>query len=484
MNRYTQPYGVHRTMQTGRLGHLGCIHKMHLTPAETISGKVSIKARFNQFNKPLMNDFIGDIWSIYVPYRMLWDGWTDFIAEISNTPPPTTTTRYRFLGAHDNEGTITEWSKWEIEAYKLIYNLYFARIDVINDLDPIDDAYFSTDNLKNFGAVVPPRSNGLMSKLQANVTTTPAAHNDEAIDGTIHTSPDGDPSHVLLEDDGAGAAHNLDLDDLEQQIPIYKEMKRRAHYGSEYEDIMARLGTKLKRDTPERPEVWGRKRVRINVSDSLQGGDTTQTGYMVATCEMTLPKRYAPEHGILLTLMTYRPDIHFFDNIDSPLSTYDYQNQIPQFPNNYWMPHFETSKKVPLYDTTIINDPSERLYGYINHLDWYRYATNQKFGEFTETNSSLMPRRLAFAETNQDIIDAMNYDNLFTGNITQSTDPILVGTSNDAAGASSGIVINTNNTASTRRLVGGDAHYMQRNDWNIKRQSPVTPVNIIENRSL
>ena len=452
MNRYTQPYGIHRTMQKGRLGHLGCIHKMHLTPAETISGKVSIKARFNQFKKPLMNDFIGDIWSIYVPYRMLWDGWTDFISEISNTPPPTTDQCYKFLGAHAHDDNITSWSKMEIEAYKLIYNLYFARIDVVNDLDAIDDAYFTADsgNRNNFGAVVPPRSNGLMSRLQANITATPADHSDESNDPDIHTSPDGDPSHVLLEDDSAGAAHNLDLDDLEQQIPIYKEMKRRATYGSEYEDIMARLGTKLKRDTPERPEVWGRKRVRVNVSDALQGGDTSQTGYAVVTADMNLPKRYAPEHGILLTLMTYRPDIHVYDNVDNMLSTYVSNTNLPSFPTSYWMPHFENSRNIPVLDTHYATEPSESVKGYIKHHDWYRYATNQYFGINNSIVDDMLPSPQATDESTDDVISLMNYDSLF----------------------------------STNQLVTEYAHYLQRNDWNIKRQSPVTPVNIIENRSL
>lgn len=450
MKRY--PYNhSHRVSNINKIGHLGCVGKFDTVPGDTISGKVSGKVRFNQFKKPFVHDIVADVWMVYFPYRLLWDNWTNFITENQSSwtdLPTNQTSDLPLLFQHQNAAGDRRFSNFAEEAYKLCYNLYFARDEVLND-SPALTSISATDKL--WGTAVPPKTNGLYSRLQKET---------EADRNVITNDPDriadeDDPSQVPLKDgaDADSALDHIDIKDLEDQIPIYKEMRRRATYGDEYEDIMSRLGTKLKRDTPERPEVWARKRIRIPVSDALAGGDTSYNGYAVGTWSMNVPRRYAPEHGIVLTLMSYRPDVHLNQSNNQWLDNSEgYSNIASSQVGNYWMPHHETARTMPV-NAGQLNQNSNGTtdLGYIKQYDWYRYPVNLTGYSPDDTTINQDGWFLPDISRNETTgeLSAFDYDTLFTNNKITSA-----------------------------------GHAIQRCDWQLNMQRPVTPIALLENRTL
>jgi len=102
---------------------------LEVAPGDTISGPLDVSAKSATTVGLVGNRAYLDIAVFYVPFRLLWSGWTDFISKKSGTIPTVANLSYVNF---QNEYTVTpsasvftELVPWNRRASNLIYNKFY-----------------------------------------------------------------------------------------------------------------------------------------------------------------------------------------------------------------------------------------------------------------------------------------------------------------------------------------------------------------------
>lgn len=165
-------HSVKTTFNAGQLIPFDC---MEILPGDTFNVETNMLARLQTLITPLMDDLYLDVYYFFVPNRLIWDHWKEFMGENSKTSwyPTTTYTipTIDIAGNADLKGTVLDYlgvpvnttsnsnvalsiNALPVRAYGLIWNEWF-RDENLQDplLVPTSDATvtFDRDNASNGG---------------------------------------------------------------------------------------------------------------------------------------------------------------------------------------------------------------------------------------------------------------------------------------------------------------------------------------------
>ena len=121
------------------MGELVPVGLMEVLPGDSFQQQTSALLRVTPQLKPVMHPVQVHIKHFYVPSRILWTGWEDFITGESATAPPT------ISGSAHSEGTLSDYmgvyddasndfSALPIRAYNKIFNEYFRDQDLVSEV--------------------------------------------------------------------------------------------------------------------------------------------------------------------------------------------------------------------------------------------------------------------------------------------------------------------------------------------------------------
>lgn len=86
MRRYN--YGQNFTaQQTSGFGWLTPLGFLETVPGDTVSGKWTVSSWSDTTHRPIMNRTYMDTFAFYIPFRLLWDGFPEFIKD-KDAPGP------------------------------------------------------------------------------------------------------------------------------------------------------------------------------------------------------------------------------------------------------------------------------------------------------------------------------------------------------------------------------------------------------------
>ena len=124
------------SMDMGQLVPVGCLEVL---PGDTFQHSTSALVRVTPQLKPVMHPVEVRIHHFYVPNRLLWSGWEDFITGESATPPPTISgasfaqgTLQDYLGVYDDASN--EYSALPVRAYNSCFNTYYRDQDLVSEV--------------------------------------------------------------------------------------------------------------------------------------------------------------------------------------------------------------------------------------------------------------------------------------------------------------------------------------------------------------
>ena len=156
----------HQTAVPGNLGRLVPLDHFEVAPGDTISGRVGNLFRFSPIKHALLTDIFVDTYMAYIPHRLVWSDWENFLAEgPSDSPTYSTPTLTATDGATDCEDLFFPY--WnESFTYSAIpircYNLFFNEYCRDDTLTPLTSDYIGWDGAgqpvsakKNFHSTVP-----------------------------------------------------------------------------------------------------------------------------------------------------------------------------------------------------------------------------------------------------------------------------------------------------------------------------------------
>lgn len=254
------------------------VWRQAVVPGQTVNLNVQCRVISASFVKQSLAPLIVDLAFFYVPYRLLWDGWVDFIAEGTGSVPKFNLSDWPLLFEHQGNN---EQSSFGRRAYKLIYNQFFGMESVGQFYSNLtDDTDVSVKRVKT------------VEQYSARVQPGPAAP---------------DTSYTVQ-----GSA--IPLNEFYRELMKARAERYENLTGGKYVDAMRRLGVELDWRVQEAPELLQTKQVVVHPSFTAQTapaeGSNVGKRYSryIATLQTDGRQSYRfAEHGLLMGVCVARP---------------------------------------------------------------------------------------------------------------------------------------------------------------------------------
>lgn len=431
----------HYKLTTGDMGELIPIACVPVLPGDTVQHATSLLLRVSPLLFPVMHPVSVRVHHFFVPNRLLWDGWEDFITGGADGEGgdagafPTITinngTGFAVGSLADHLGIPPlvddlEVSALPFRAYALIYN------ELYRDQDLVSKVGFSTasgaDSTTNqtlqkvawekdyFTAARPWPQKGPEVTLPlgnsapviySHENTTPwqtrkpsdgtlytAAAADSVLTnnaGNLHTNAGGtptlhfDPNGNLIAD--LSSATSVPVTDLLEAFALQRMMDARAMFGSRYSEYLRFLGVRSSDARLQRPEYLGGGKQVISFSEVLQTAPTTPTsqlgvadllGHGIAAMRSRRYRRFFEEHGFVMSLLSVRPRAMYANSLPREFSR--------RTKEDFWQKELERIGQQEIYRREIYAQPDgsggNTVFGYGDRYDEYRHHPSTVAGEF------------------------------------------------------------------------------------------------------
>lgn len=399
------------------MGYLVPLGAIDVLPGDSFIAKASILARVAPLQKPVMHPVQIRVHNWFVPNRIIWDDWEEFIVgnEQAHTYPTVNPSTAAEAAILDHMGvepiTGAEYDALPIRAYNLIWNEFYRDQDLAtargqDDLELARIAwgkdYFTTarPNPQQGAAVQLGFSGGQapIDGIGLKGNTTAATTDVKQTDGTTVDYTDGstidgsgkwygrqrDESGTQYPDifaDLSEATGGIDINELRQAISLQRIAEAREFFGSRYADYLRFYGVNPRDGRLDRPEYLGGGRQMISFSEVLATAEGTATdvgdlfGHGIAGVRQKPLRKMFEEHGWFISVMSVRPK-----GI--------YQNGVPRRflrrePTDFWHRELELLPWQSISEREIWGAGSDNtVFGYTPRYDEYRETPSYVSGTF------------------------------------------------------------------------------------------------------
>lgn len=425
------------TFDPGELVPVGCYEVL---PGDSVQQASSALVRCSPLLAPVMHPISVRIHHWYVPYRLLWTGWEDFITggpdgeggssgEFPTIVAPTTT---GFA-----EGSLADYfgikpgvdgfdvSALPFRAYSRIFNEYYRDQDLVTALpEVVSSGVDATTNLavakcawekdyisssrpwpqKGPDVTLPlgtsasiyldPASDGTTGLVRgATGHALSGAGGLSSSSGGVFESDGGtdrvyDPNGTLLADLTTASAVNVN--DVRAAFAIQRYQEARAMYGSRYTEYLRYLGVRSSDARLQRPEYLGGGKQTIAFSEVLQTGPNaevdpddqgvaTMRGHGIAAMRSRRYRRFFEEHGVVITLMSVRPRTMYADGLHRSWSR--------RTKEEFWQKELEHigQQEVLNKEVNVADSEPDAGFGWQDRYAEYRHHPSSIAGDFRDT---------------------------------------------------------------------------------------------------
>lgn len=418
---------------TCKMGYLLPMGLIEVLPGDTIRHATGLFMRLAPMLAPVMHPCRVTIHTWYVPHRLVWDEFEEFITGgedgLNTSVFPTITapsggfpvgSLADYLGVPPGiEGL--EVSALPFRAYNMIYNEWYRDQDLEEALpfstDSGPDTTTSTKLLRGdwerdyFNTARPWPQKGLAVSVPVNGSTD----NRIVSDGTATTfsfpgstsatgtyplaqfsdwglfargTPSGsmaDSPEARFSNSGLrveGSAGVVDINQLREAFALQRFEEHRAMYGSRYVEYLRYLGIKASDARLQRPEYLGGGRQTIQFSEVLQTAEGTDPvgtlrGHGIASMRSNRYRRFIEEHGYILSFLLVRPKSIYMQGLD--------RTWLRRVKEDFWQKELEHIGQQEVYTQELYAAAdSGTVFGYQNRYDDYRQHWSSVSGEFRD----------------------------------------------------------------------------------------------------
>lgn len=288
-------------MNWSNVTHLTPLHYMEVVPGDTVRGKFTVNCISNPTVRPILNPMYMDIYAYYIPYRLLWPDWPDWISDRDSSESiPTVSDLFEENFEKVFVASATTNLCWLRRAYNMVFNEFFTYEGFQTDMDLDANA-----------------------SLQA-VLKRPSTFDAAVVEDTV---------------DVDGESIGSTTQSLREALATEAQKIAAEFYGERYVDTLARVGVNIREELLEVPEVIGTRHSNWDyrmVAGTGSGAEGDQGGYFNTTSEVTIRPTFCKEHGLIALFGCTRGDLVRTDGMNYPLLE---KTSV----EDYWMPEREVN---------------------------------------------------------------------------------------------------------------------------------------------
>lgn len=289
MKRYR--YGLNfQTWNAAKTNQLVPLGFTEVTAGDTIGGNIKARLISDSTPKSFAGGAYWDVYAFYIPFRLLWSTWPDFIQRENTLVPEVPSVTDAF--AQNFEPHATKHVAFPRYAYNTIWNEFFRKANFLN-----------ARNLTDTG----------LAQCYYRPTTFHETVQDQAQVGstTINLSTTAGPPLTA----------QLNLDTLRAEFARDRILKTRQMYGSKYTDYLASIGVEANWAILEEPECVGSKTSEAKFRQVRASTQTTTPvvnigqpgGQWDTTVTCPVKRTFCPEHGLLYVVGVFRIESVYSD---------------------------------------------------------------------------------------------------------------------------------------------------------------------------
>lgn len=466
-SKFSLSHDVYQTMNMGMLNPIGCVDVL---PGDTVQHATQALIRMAPLNSPVMHPTHAKIMHFYVPYRLIWEDFEDFITRgpDGDSAPvyPTidfdkvdASTLANYLGfpVFDTGASPSiPLDALPFRAYNLIFNEYFRDQDLFPELDIDFSSGPDTDTNTTLQAAAWEKdyftSARPFTQKGPEVTipisgNAPVVRNPDVTGGPTFKTGDNiarnmtrESSNYMATNGSAGGTVGIlewdnpkliadltnvpgvDVNELRLALALQRFEEARARWGSRYTEYLRYLGVKSSDARLQRPEYLGGGRQTIQFSEVLQttpndGGDTgvgDLYGHGIAAMSSNRYRRFFEEHGLVLSFMVVRPKAIYSDGIPRRFLRRTFVD--------FWQNELQHigQQEVQNQEVYVLSANRTGTFGFQDRYDEYRRTESRVAGEFATTLKYWTMARLFESEPalNEDFVSCLPDPRIFQSTAT------------------------------------------------------------------
>lgn len=417
-------------------GQLVPVGLQEVLPGDSFQHSTSALIRVSPLVTPVMHPVRARIHHFFVPHRLVWDDWENFItggpdgadASVFPTIACPASTGFAVGSLADYLGVPPgvpdeEVSALPFRAYSLIFNEFYRDQDLVTALTIDTTSGADTTTNVALQKAAWERDRFTLSRLTPQkgptVTMPLGSSAPVAIDKTLAQLPisvgaqTSDGAKRYLQDEagllqlkatgGTTPDDQMLFADLAEATPpsitelrtafaLQQYAENRSLYGSRYTDYLALLGVKSSDARLQRPEYLGGGVETIQFSEVVQSSpgtfDTdeyplgTLGGHGIGAMKSNRYQRFFEEHGYVITLLSVLPKTMYAQGL---AKTWNRRTKEDFFQTEL---QFVGQDEVLNKEVYLAHTTPEGTFGYIDRYDEYRRAESSIAGEFRDTLDS------------------------------------------------------------------------------------------------
>lgn len=420
----------HEVKFTCDMGPLIPVLVMECVPGDKFRLGCESLVRFAPLVSPVMHEINMFVHYWFVPYRLIWENWEEYITNSVDPLPafptyPCGDTIWQsgslmdYFGLPDPTGQpeVVQISAMAHGAYQCIYHEWYRDENLVPEFDYQLVNGSNAGNLDlnvlrlrawekdYFTAALPFAQKGQPVNIPlGTLTDVPVYQDTDTLVSSVNwigTEGAGPGTRSVLVptqdtdlNNGYLYASTSDLDlgsttinDLRRAFRLQEWLEIQARAGSRYvETILGHFGVRSSDKRLQRPEYITGVKSPVRISEVLQTGETgtspqgNMAGHAVSYTRGKYGSYYCEEHGVIMGIMSVVP---------KPA----YQNGIPKFflktndPFDFYWPKFANIGEQPVVNDEVYayQPDGADTFGYVPRYSEYKFMPSRTAGEFRST---------------------------------------------------------------------------------------------------